>query len=140
MSKRLEKTDDNLAVLRPGERKLAQRGRGISSIALVTPGCGAKQLVNGFTMFEPGCSVPEHWHNCEESVLIVEGEAFVSVAGKETYVTVGDTTWLPANLPHYFRNASKDKPLKIFWTYASERATRTIAATGEEAPIAAEYK
>ncbi len=132
--------DRELAVLRPAERKLANRGKGISSIALVTPACGARQLVNGFTIFEPGCAVPEHWHNCEESVLIVEGEAYVVVDGKETKVGVGDTTWLPANLPHYFRNASQEKPLKIFWTYASEKATRTIAATREEAPIAAEYR
>ena len=59
----------------------------------------------------------------------------------QTYpVGVGDTSFIPAGIPHFFMNASDTEELHIFWTYASETATRTIAATGEEAPIAAEYR
>ena len=135
-----EKLGDDLAIVRPAEHKPASRGNGVSSIALITPASGAKHLINGFTTFEPGCSVAEHWHNCEESILILEGEGVVVVGDKETPVRAGDTTWLPPNLPHYFKNTSRNQPLKIFWTYASETATRTIASTGIEAPIAAEHK
>ncbi len=127
------------AVLRPGEQKVADRGNGIRTIPLVSPGCGAGQLINGITMFAPGAAVGMHWHNCEESVMVIEGEAFVVVNGKESFVKEGDTTWLPPNVPHYFRNASTEKPMRIFWTYASPTATRTLASTGQEHPIAAEH-
>ena len=128
------------AVLRPENQKVADRGNGVRTIPLVSPGCGATQLINGITMFAPGAAVGMHWHNCEESVMVIEGEAIVVVNGKEHAVKEGDTTWLPPNVPHYFRNASRDKPMRIFWTYAAANATRTLAATGEEHPIAAEHK
>jgi quercetin dioxygenase-like cupin family protein len=50
-----------------------------------------------------------------------------------------DTTWIAANVPHRFVNASSDAPMRIFWTYASIDADRTIIATGETRPIAAEH-
>lgn len=127
------------ALLRPEEQKMADRGGGVRTIPLVSPGCGATQLINGITMFDPGAAVGLHWHNCEESVMVIEGDAVCVVDGREHALKTGDTTWLPPNLPHYFRNASTTKPMRIFWTYASAMATRTIASTGIEAPIAAEH-
>lgn len=50
-----------------------------------------------------------------------------------------DTTWIPANLSHRFRNLSDTAPMKIFWTCASMQATRTLAESGETRPIAAEH-
>jgi putative monooxygenase len=78
-------------------------------------------------------------HNCEESVLILEGDAVVVIDGVVHKATAGDTTWLPANVPHYFRNASSEKQMQIFWTYASVKATHAVKATGVERPIAAEH-
>jgi mannose-6-phosphate isomerase-like protein (cupin superfamily) len=46
-----------------------------------------------------------------------------------------DTTWVPANLPHRFINASETETLRIFWIYARVDATRTNAATGETRTI-----
>ena len=50
-----------------------------------------------------------------------------------------DTTWIPANVPHRFINASETEPMRIFWVYASIDATRTMIATGEEQTIDAEH-
>jgi putative monooxygenase len=127
------------AVLRPSDRIPHDRGGGCSTVQLVTPACGASQLINGITTFAPGAAIGLHWHNCEESVMVLEGDAVVVVGDVEHPLKAGDTTWLPPNVPHFFRNASQERPMRIFWTYASANATRTLAATKEERPIAEEH-
>ncbi|WP_237214391.1 cupin domain-containing protein [Falsiroseomonas oryziterrae] len=127
------------AVLRPAERPMADRGGGARTIPLVTPASGSTQLLNGITIFEPGAAIGLHFHNCEESVMVLEGEAIAVLDGVEHRLGPGDTTWIQANVPHFFRNASATQPMRIFWTYASIEANRTLVATGETRPVAAEH-
>lgn len=49
-----------------------------------------------------------------------------------------ETLWIPPNVPHRFINAS-DRPMRIFWTYATIDATRTMVASGEIRTIEAEH-
>ena len=85
-----------------------------------------------------GAEIAEHKHNCEESVMVLEGEAIAVIDGVEHRLGPFDTTWIPADLPHFFRNASASEQMRIFWTYASIDATRTIVATGDTRTIDAE--
>ncbi|MCB5174208.1 cupin domain-containing protein [Microvirga lenta] len=127
------------AVLRPAEIKPADRGGGARTIPLVTKGIGSTSLLNGITSFEPGAAIPLHSHNCEESVMILEGRAIAEIDGMEYELGPHDTTWIPSDVPHRFRNASDTEPMRIFWTYASVDATRTLVATGETRPVASEH-
>ncbi|USJ28426.1 cupin domain-containing protein [Ensifer adhaerens] len=127
------------AILRQREQPIANRGGGASTIPLVTPANGARQLINGITRLEPGKQIPLHFHNCEESVLLLEGQAVAVIDGVEYPLEPGDTTWIPANLPHFFRNVSQTEVMRIFWTYASIEATRTLVETGATHPVAAEH-
>jgi putative monooxygenase len=127
------------AVLRPSEIKAADRGGGAKTIPLVNQKVGSTSLLNGITSFEPGAAIPVHTHNCEESVMVLEGSAIAEIDGVEHTLGPLDTTWLPANVPHRFINASTTEPMRIFWTYASVEATRTLVATGETRPISAEH-
>ena len=127
------------AVLRPTERQMADRGGGARTIPLVTLSSGARQILNGITEFDPSAAIGLHFHNCEESVLVLEGEAVAVLDGAEHRLGAGDTTWIAAGVPHFFRNASSDRKMRIFWTYASIEATRTLVATGETRPVAAEH-
>jgi quercetin dioxygenase-like cupin family protein len=129
----------NGQVLRPSERPLADRGGGAKTIPMVTQACGSQELLNGFTLFEPGARIALHYHNCEESVLVVEGTAIAQIGDKEHRLETGDVTWVPAEVPHFFRNASTSLPMKIFWTYASVEATRTLVETSETRPVSAEH-
>jgi mannose-6-phosphate isomerase-like protein (cupin superfamily) len=70
---------------------------------------------------------------------VVEGDAIVVIDGIEKPMAARDVSWVAAGVPHYFRNASTEKPLTSFWTYASIDATRTNVATGQTQPIAAEH-
>ncbi len=128
------------AVLCPDQIKSHDRGGGARTTPLVTAGVGATGFINGITEFGPGVAIPFHSHNCEESVMLLEGHAYLDIEGQEPVkLKPHDTTWLPANLSHRFRNISDTEPMKIFWTYASLQATRTLTETGETRPISAEH-
>lgn len=125
-------------VRREAGRPRIARGGGASTVQMITPDSGARDILNGFTDIPPGAGIPLHFHNCEESVLIVAGRAAVEIDGRRHEAAAGDVVWVPAGLPHRFSNPSAGAPLRIFWTYASAGATRTLVATGEERPVAAE--
>ena len=126
-------------VLRPSALKAIERGGGARTIPLVSRGTGSTSMLNGITEFAPGASIPLHSHNCEESVLVLEGECVAVMGDAEHRLGPHDTTFIPGGLPHRFINASVTHPAKIFWTYASVDATRTMIATGETHPISAEH-
>jgi len=127
------------AVIHPAEQPVADRGTGIRTIALVAPEHGARAIINGITIIGPGAAIPLHVHNCEESVMVLDGSGIAVIDNAEHRVSPGDTSWIATGVPHYFRNPSEDQPLRIFWTYASATATRTLVATGETRSIAAGY-
>jgi quercetin dioxygenase-like cupin family protein len=128
-------------VLRPNELKSYDRGGGARTTPLVTPAIGATGFINGITEFGPGVAIPFHSHNCEESVMMLEGHAMLDMDGQEAMaLKPHDTTWIPANLSHRFRNLSATEPMKIFWTYASLQASRTLTETGETRPVSAEHQ
>lgn len=127
------------AVIRVAEQPVADRGNGIRTIPLVSPSHGARELICGFTIFPPGGAIAEHFHNCEESVTLIEGDAVATIEGVEHPLKPGDTSWIAAGVPHFFRNTSATKEMRILWTYASVEATRTLVSTGETRPVAAEH-
>lgn len=126
------------AILRPRELKTNDRGGGARTTPLVTRRCGSTSLINGITDFDHGAAIGLHFHNCEESVMVIEGEAIAEIDGVQHHLKADDTTWIPANVPHRFINAS-DKPMRIFWTYATIDATRTMIVSGETRTIDAEH-
>jgi putative monooxygenase len=118
------------AILRPTEITPRARVGGARTLPMVTQAVGAKDFLNGVTMFPPGAAIPEHFHNCDESVLIIRGSAVAHIDGETYPVSFGETSFIPAGIPHFFQNASDTEELHIFWTYASIDANRTIVATG----------
>lgn len=122
-------------ILRPTELPRKERGNGASTVPLVGSHLGSTTFLNGITTFDPGAAIGHHSHNCVESVAVIEGTAFVDIDGTEHYLNTYDTTFVPANIVHRFRNASETEPMKIFWTYASIDATRTMAGTTERTRI-----
>ena len=127
-------------ILHESDRPKIARPGGAATVQMVTPDCGAAAFLNGFTDIPPGGAIPLHFHDCEESVLVVSGAARVEIDGTFHEAKAGDVTWLSAGVPHRFLNPSESEPLRIFWTYASVTATRTLVETGETGPILAEHR
>jgi putative monooxygenase len=127
------------AILRPAALPAADRGGGNRTIPLVTRATGTRQMLNGITVIAPGSAIALHTHNCEETVIVIAGRALAEIDGATHELGVHDTTWIPEGLPHRFRNPSPSEELRIFWTYASVDATRTLVETGETRPVSAEH-
>ena len=127
------------AVLRPAELTAYDRGGGARTIPLVTRPVGAEVFLTGMTIFEPGAGIPLHTHDCEECVVILDGDAVAEIDGAEHRLTRWDTTYVAAGTPHRFRNVSGSAPMRILWTYASVDATRTVVATGVTTRVDAEH-
>jgi quercetin dioxygenase-like cupin family protein len=120
-------------VLRPRELTPLDRGGGVRTVHLVT-GAIATQFLNGTTEFDPGASLPLHSHDCEESVVVLQGQAAFEAEGEVVELEAGDTTWVPAGVVHRFFNRGPG-PMRILWIYGTVTANRTMAATGETFPI-----
>ncbi len=133
-------TEARGVLLRPDEIEAHERGGGARTIPLVTSRCGSTSLLNGITEFAPDAAIAPHRHNCEESVMVLEGEAILELDGVQHRLGANDTTWVPPGVDHRFINASSTKKMRIFWTYASVEANRTLVATGETRSIDSERR
>ncbi|GAA1995742.1 cupin domain-containing protein [Microbacterium ulmi] len=117
-------------VLRQGTIALFDRGAGIVTVPLVGKWNRTSALLTtGITRFEPRTGIPLHSHNVEETVVITEGEAQVVIAGETFELAAGDVTWVPAGVPHFFRNRGEGR-MSIYWAYGGRDVTRTITETG----------
>ena len=126
------------AIIQSNTRPVIQRGGGAETKQMVTPSCGATSLLSGFTTIPPNQGIPMHYHNCEETVLVIEGSAIVETDDGAFTAMAGDVVWQAEGAPHRFVNASNDHALRIYWTYASPNATRTLVESGETASILTE--
>ena len=128
------------AVIREADRPKIARAGGATTTQMVTPACGAAAFLSGFTSIPPKASIPLHFHNCEEHVLILSGQATVEVDGAFFEAAAGDVVWQQRDIPHRFINPSETEDLRIYWTYAATQATRTLVETGETRPVLLEQK
>ncbi len=92
--------------------------RGVLFRDMQTHEQGTQILSVGTATFQPGRYLPCHRHNCEEVIVILEGHAFVDVAGTRTPMKKYDSSHVPEGAPHRFVNASKTDELTILWIYS----------------------
>jgi putative monooxygenase len=126
-------------ILYPSELQARERGGGLRTIPLVHANIGSQRTLSGITEFDPGAAVALHYHNCEETVIVLSGKGIAEIDGRDHAVGPTDTTWIPPGVPHRFRNTSSQDRLRIFWTYSSLDADRTIVATGVTTRIDQEH-
>lgn len=100
------------------EIKPFKQDKGVDFHNMIMPEMGPKTLSVGLATFEPSEGLPCHIHNVEESVTILKGKAYCEVAGVRTYLEAYDTSFIPADIPHRFFNASDSEELIILWAYS----------------------
>ena len=126
-------------ILRPSQCTPRERGGGARTIPLVNALVGSEKTLSGITEFDPGAAIALHYHNCEETVVLLSGEGIAEIDGEEFAVHPLDTSWIPAGVRHRFRNVSQTEKMRIYWTYSSVDADRTIVATGITTRIDVEH-
>lgn len=86
---------------------------------------GAVGICGGYGEFSPGSSLPCHFHEYDESITIVKGEAICEVAGRRHCLSNYDTAFVPQRRPHRFLNESS-MPMAMVWVYGGSEPERTI--------------
>ena len=105
-------------VIRREEVESLQRAPGVSVASSVTKEVGATEISSGITTFQAGTSNTTHYHNAEESVIVIEGEGLMVIDGKEHIVHPNDAAFISPGAHHSIANHG-NQPFKISWTYAS---------------------
>lgn len=98
---------------------------GVTVSAYVTKEAGATEISSGITTFGPGRSNTTHYHNAEESVIVIQGQGTLIINGVETQVTVNDAAFITPGTHHRLINTG-DEPFRIAWSYATVDVTRTL--------------
>jgi len=120
-----------ITIIKAAEAKVIKRGSGILTVPLVTTlSADNPGFVTGISTYPKGQGAPLHTHNCDEQVTLLEGQGEVEVDGQVTPLKPYDSTYIPGDHLHAFRNTG-EQPMKILWIYASNKVTRTFASTGE---------
>jgi mannose-6-phosphate isomerase-like protein (cupin superfamily) len=120
-----------ITIIKAAEAKILDRGSGIKTLPLVTQhSVDQPGFTTGISTYPKGLGAPLHSHNCDEQVTLLEGEGEVEIDGVVTPLKRFDTTYIPGDHEHAFRNTG-DQPMTILWVYASNRVTRRFAGSGE---------
>ena len=96
---------------------------GVDALRLVNREQGAKTMTAGVATFEPGAAILLHTHPCEETVIILEGQATAHVDGQIFQLGKYDATIVPPGVPHRFLNES-GKPMVIAYFYPAIDVSR----------------
>jgi quercetin dioxygenase-like cupin family protein len=112
--------------------KPIHRGGGVLTTPLTTHfSAPDAKFTTGMSVYPAGKGAPLHVHNCDEQVTLLEGVGEVEIEGQVTPLKQYDSTYIPGNKVHAFRNTG-DLPMRILWIYASTKVTRTFEGSDEE--------
>jgi len=76
---------------------------------------GAENFAMRLFEIEPGGHTPEHSHDWEHEVYVLEGDGIVFCEGSEKQIKSGYVVFVPPNTVHYFRNnGKKDTTFYLF--------------------------
>ncbi len=113
-------------IVKVDQVKVLDRGQGIRTIPLITHvSVDNPAFTTGISTYPKGQGAPLHAHNVPEQVTLLEGVGEVEIDGVVTPLKQYDSTYIPGNVTHAFRNTG-DQPMKILWVYASSHVTRTF--------------
>ncbi|MCY2936667.1 MAG: aldolase/citrate lyase family protein [Planctomycetota bacterium] len=87
------------------------------------------EMSGGFARFGPGGRLPDHIHDFDESICIIQGDASCLV--EEHKYSLGDcaTAMVPRGRVHYFVNESASH-MEMIWVYAGPMPERIVIAPG----------
>ncbi|MBL4826431.1 MAG: cupin domain-containing protein [Spongiibacteraceae bacterium] len=121
-----------VTIVKSADNRVLDRGSGIKTLPLITPhSTNNAAFTTGISTYPQGKGAPFHSHNCDEQVTLLEGKGEVEINGEITPLVKYDTTYIPGDLVHAFRNTG-DEPMVILWVYASNRVTRRFAGSDED--------
>lgn len=83
------------------------------------------EMSGGYGLFHPGGRLPAHFHDFDESICIISGQATCVVEGRRYTMQDCATALQPRGRVHYFINDSNG-PMEMLWVYAGPMPERII--------------
>ena len=77
-------------------------GSGTTRQVLIGPDEGPHFAMRKFAM-EPGGGMPRHTNGVEHEQYVLKGRATIGIGDEEFEVAEGDTVFIPAGVPHWYR-------------------------------------
>ena len=116
------------------ERIISARGRdavvnqlpGVDLHTFVSRACGASAFSTGTATFQPGGSLPYHFHGFSEAVTVIEGSARVLVEGRSYRLGPRDCVHFPAGVAHQVQNDDPVQRLVAHWAFATPNPVREL--------------
>ena len=121
------------AVFKMDQMTPVGRGEGVISHPMCGVACPSENITTGVSVFQPGVAIPMHYHNCEEMVVVLEGEGECEIDGVVTPLKAQDAGYAPTGVHHCYRNTGSGV-MKILWVYGAKEVTRTFVETGVTVP------
>ena len=112
-------------LIRHDSVKHLERAPGVTVSSMVGEETGATQISSGITTFAPGSSNTTHYHNAEESVIVIEGEGVMVIGEEEHHVKPNDAAFITPGTHHRIMNTG-DRSFRIAWSYATIHVSRTL--------------
>jgi len=78
-----------------------------SKQVLISDTEGPHFAMRKFTI-EPSGSMPNHTNTVEHEQYVINGSARICIDGKEFDVQKGSVVYIPANVPHWYKNTGTD--------------------------------
>jgi len=88
-------------------------------------GTGTKSTAVVYFEIEPGYRLGTHTDSAEEILLILEGEAEVSLGDEQGRLSAGEMALVPAMVPHGLRNVS-DETVRVVGFFSSNVIVSTF--------------
>jgi quercetin dioxygenase-like cupin family protein len=85
---------------------------GLAHQTLAGPEHGLRGLALWSQVIDPNAATPPHRHDCEEAVVVLEGEGTLILRGTESRFRGGDSVILPPNEVHQLINTGSG-PLRL---------------------------
>jgi len=125
------KCNDNLLVVRLPELPLGDFGYAADATARVrgafpfSAATGNKNTAMVCVEIEPGNRLATHTDSAEEILVILAGEAAVTVGEQTGQVTAGDMALVPAMVPHSVRNTGHET-VRLLGIFSSNTVMSTF--------------
>jgi quercetin dioxygenase-like cupin family protein len=116
------------SILRPDGPPTALLAPGVELRVLATGSLGARGLTTSLATFHPTAELAYHRHPFSEVIVVLSGEADLSVEGRRYRVGPSDALHVPAGVAHAVRNVSSGCHALLHSSFASDAPTREAAA------------
>ncbi len=74
---------------------------------------GAERFAMRYFELEKGAVIPEHQHEWEHEIFILQGKVLITEGSEEHTVEKGTAVFIRPNLPHSYKNTGDEKVLML---------------------------